>query len=298
MKKAKDLMRPLRVLVVEDDLVNQRVTSANLGGHQITIAGTGAEALDALTHLPRDTSSEHDEDEDGAPHLPDLVLLDLFLPDMTGAEVCTRIRRMTGGAERLPIVAYTASQEPMDSESAMRAGMLACLGKPLKVSELRQVLRSVRPDLAARLMLAPNGVTRAGSGRPGSQMGGARPPSVRIASPLVSPPGMGMSSAAPEWAALKEMLGPQGWAEAVKIFQDDGGQYMKEIAAAADQGDWRTLAASAHKLAGCAGSLQQKDLKNQAARLERQCRGPAPALARNLLQELKAQWLVSTHHLR
>lgn len=298
MKSAQDLTRPLRVLVVEDDLVNQRVTTANLSGHEITMAGTGTEALAALRCEKFAGTSD-------VSALPDLVLLDLFLPDMTGEEVCRRIRGMAGGAAVLPVVAYTASQEPMDVDSAREAGMIACLGKPLDLQALRQALRGVRPDLAARLVLggrglpgqqapsAMSGIGRSGSARPMSSQGLNHAAS----SPYTAHSSGVSASSEEEWAGLRTALGTAGWAEAVEIFREDSQRYVAAISAAAAAEDWSALAAAAHKLAGCSGSLQQKALKNHASRLERQCRGPAPTLARNLLAELETHWKTSLRQL-
>ena len=102
------------VLVVEDNPVNQRLAAALLAraGYQVRIAATGGAALAAL---------------DAGPF--DLVLMDVQMPDMTGVETASHIRRRPGNG-RIPIVAMTAHVMESDREACYAAGMDAFLAKP------------------------------------------------------------------------------------------------------------------------------------------------------------------------
>jgi len=110
-------VRPLRVLLAEDNVVNQRVAIGLLTkrGHRVTVANNGLEALEALDRQAFD-----------------VVLMDVQMPEMGGFEASAAIRereRTTGG--HLRIVAMTAHAMSGDRERCLAAGMDAYLPKPI-----------------------------------------------------------------------------------------------------------------------------------------------------------------------
>jgi CheY-like chemotaxis protein len=114
--------RPLRILLVEDDPVNQAVTASLLErwGHAVTVAPGGRAGLDALGRGPFD-----------------LALLDVHLPGMDGFALAAEIRRReAAGVGRVPIVAMTALAMEGDRERCLEAGMEAYLAKPVAPEEL------------------------------------------------------------------------------------------------------------------------------------------------------------------
>lgn len=118
--------RPLQVLVVEDNAINQRVASHLLQktGHAVVLAGNGQEALDLLSARPID-----------------LVLMDVQMPIMDGLQATALIRERERGTDRhLPIVAVTAQALPGDRETCLNAGMDAYLTKPLDHGSLLRVM--------------------------------------------------------------------------------------------------------------------------------------------------------------
>jgi len=80
---------------------------------------------------------------------PDVVLLDLDLPGISGIEVVQAIRR-TPEIARTPVLAVTASVEPEDLERVRAAGMEDVLGKPYTVTELAQMLSRWLPSQALK----------------------------------------------------------------------------------------------------------------------------------------------------
>jgi signal transduction histidine kinase/CheY-like chemotaxis protein/HPt (histidine-containing phosphotransfer) domain-containing protein len=123
----------MRILVVEDNIVNQQVAREMLEheGASVRIACDGMEALAALS----------------APVLAyDIVLMDLQMPVMDGF-TATRQIRQNPKLQSLPIVAMTANAMASDREACLDAGMNDHLGKPFDLNNLVQVLwRHVRPE--------------------------------------------------------------------------------------------------------------------------------------------------------
>jgi CheY-like chemotaxis protein len=116
-----------RVLVAEDNLVNQRLVQRILEkeGHQVVVVGTGQEALEALKH-----------------HTFDLILMDVQMPEMDGLEASQAIR--DGEAltnEHIPIIALTAHAMKGDRDKCLAAGMDAYLSKPVHPADLLNMVQ-------------------------------------------------------------------------------------------------------------------------------------------------------------
>jgi CheY-like chemotaxis protein len=123
----------LRVLLAEDNPVNQRVASRLLEkqGHAVALAANGREALDRLEH-----------------ERFDLVLMDVQMPEMDGLEAVTILRqREAGSGRRLPVIALTAHAMKGDRERCLEAGMDAYLAKPIDVQELRAAITQLTPNI-------------------------------------------------------------------------------------------------------------------------------------------------------
>jgi PAS domain S-box-containing protein len=125
-----------RILIAEDNLVNQRVAIYMLEkqGHQVTGVMNGEEAVAAL--------------EKGN---FELILMDVQMPKMDGFKATAVIReREKGGGLRIPIVAMTAHAMKGDKEKCLEAGMDDYIAKPLNVKQLDEVIsRAMRNRLPA-----------------------------------------------------------------------------------------------------------------------------------------------------
>ncbi len=118
-------LRP-RVLLVEDNQVNQRVAARMLEklGCAVEVASNGYEALEAL---------------DRAEYR--MVFMDCQMPEMDGYEAVRRLRRSElGGARRTPVVALTANAMPGDEDRCRDTGMDDYVSKPMRLADLERVL--------------------------------------------------------------------------------------------------------------------------------------------------------------
>jgi phosphate regulon transcriptional regulator PhoB len=122
-----------RVLIVEDerDIRDLIVLHLQRDGYEVASASTGEEGLAQVRHSP-----------------PDLLILDLMLPAMSGLEVCRRLRQEQGTAT-LPIVMLTAKADEVDRVVGLELGADDYVVKPFSPKELlarvRAVLRRSRP---------------------------------------------------------------------------------------------------------------------------------------------------------
>ncbi len=128
-RTAPQIQRQARVLLVEDNPVNQLVAKGMLSkiGCKVSIAAHGAQALDYLEHEP-----------------VDLILMDCNMPVMDGYEASRRIRQ-SGRWPDLPIIALTANALPDERERCTAAGMNDYLAKPFRREELIALLEQWLP---------------------------------------------------------------------------------------------------------------------------------------------------------
>ncbi len=124
---AREPSNSMRVLLAEDNPVNQRLASRLLEkrGHSVLVVANGLEALEAVEK-----------------ERFDLVFMDVQMPVMDGFEATTAIRKREGaGGIRLPIVALTAHAMKGDREKCLAGGMDGYLSKPTRPQELDEVLQ-------------------------------------------------------------------------------------------------------------------------------------------------------------
>lgn len=121
-----EIQQRLRVLVADDNYINQKVTASLLEnmGHRADVVGTGKEAIEAIRMAPYD-----------------VILMDVQMPEMDGFEASRQIRVLEEKTGRhTPVIAITAYARNEDKESCITAGMDDYISKPIKPEELKAAI--------------------------------------------------------------------------------------------------------------------------------------------------------------
>ena len=121
-----------QLLMIEDDARLAEMVGEYLGqsGLHVTHRADGKSGLAQL------------QGPEAGP-LPDLVILDLMLPDMDGLDVCRRIRSLQGSAAQVPVLMLTAKGDPMDRIIGLELGADDYLPKPFEPRELLARIRAI-----------------------------------------------------------------------------------------------------------------------------------------------------------
>ncbi|MEO1452029.1 MAG: response regulator, partial [Bacteroidota bacterium] len=127
----------LRILVAEDNKINQKVIHRVLGklGYTPEIVDNGLKALEAVQAMPYD-----------------LILMDMHMPEMDGVEATRQIRGLqeVAAGKQPVIIALTANANQTAKDECMAAGMEGFMTKPIKIDLLRETLEGYECELTAR----------------------------------------------------------------------------------------------------------------------------------------------------
>ena len=255
--------RSIRVLVAEDNPVNQRVISRLLEkfGHSVTLAADGRQALIALYgpdavapsggEGDRPISGLLPNNSDSRPAPFDVIFMDVQMPEMDGFEATGTIRaREVGTGYRMPIVAMTAHAMKGDRERCLAAGMDDYVSKPVQRTELLRVL-----DWA--ISLAPVDTAPAA-------------PAALVAVTEPTPPPRAADPAFDRAAALERLGGDEElFAEVAGLFCSDSQKFLDELQRAVSGGDAPTVQRAAHGLKGASGYVGGSGAVEAAGALEK-----------------------------
>jgi CheY-like chemotaxis protein/HPt (histidine-containing phosphotransfer) domain-containing protein len=231
-----------RVLVAEDNIVNQRVAVRMLKklGCQPFLAVNGREALEMI---------------EGSSSSYDLVLMDCQMPEMDGYEATLEIRRrMTG--RRIPVIAMTANALQGDREKCLASGMDDFVTKPVKMETLAKVIQRWYVDRSSKIE-DPEADRGRGSGVGLLKSGdlGGYPDS---AAPAID-----------KAAVLKRLGGDEElYHELLHLFLEHAPRQITQLKEAVEAGDVALSERMAHSLKGASANVGAVTLQQEAARAE------------------------------
>jgi CheY-like chemotaxis protein/HPt (histidine-containing phosphotransfer) domain-containing protein len=226
-----------RILVVDDNAVNQRVATLMLenAGYVVDAVADGREALRALDGLPYDA-----------------VLMDLEMPVMDGWTAIRAIRRGEAGRPGIPVIALSAAALAEDRRRALEAGADLHIAKPIRNNELERALSQV-------LRAGP----AAGGGSTGSGPAAGRG---STGSGPDSGDGVLDSDRLSELRGLDDSGAAVG--ELMRMFFAAAGGRLAELGRLADASEEAGLRRLAHEVRGSAANLGLVGLAGACARLE------------------------------
>lgn len=222
-------LRPLRVLLAEDNVTNQKLAVCLLQkhGHSVVVAEDGEKAVEAVS---RETF--------------DLILMDVQMPIMDGLEATAAIReQQRANGVRTPIVALTANALIGDRERCLRAGMDNYVAKPLNAASLFAIIEQTVN--AVPTPASPN------SGVPVAT------------SPSTKSPAFDYAASLAQIGDEPELL-----AQLIEVFLEQLPSLLPPITEAVRQRDGKAIRQSAHALCSSASVLAAVPAKEAARRLE------------------------------
>ncbi|MEM9632485.1 MAG: response regulator [Pseudomonadota bacterium] len=246
----KPSVEPMRILLAEDGVINQRVATGllNREGHQVEVVENGQEAVNAI--------KQNDYD---------LVLMDIHMPVMDGLSATRSIRDLEVGQDRhIPVIALTASATKTDRERCMNVGMDAYITKPFRSEELLAAIAkySKRSDENQAPEVKQISQLRENLKTPDE--------------PVV------------DWSGALKNLGDSNLLrELAALFLEEYPQLMSEAAQACERGDALELRRLAHTIKGSANVVGAPAAASVASRLESLAAKSELAQASSVLALLK-----------
>jgi signal transduction histidine kinase/ligand-binding sensor domain-containing protein/DNA-binding response OmpR family regulator len=231
-ERIRDTLNQRRVLLAEDNLVNQKVARGTLEkmGYNVDIVSNGVEAVAAW--------------ETGRYQL---ILMDCQMPVMDGYQAAREIRLRERGAKRVPIIALTADAMKGADQQCRDAGMDDYLTKPLDRARLRETIdRHLAPaspeSKFVEMHRSPEGPVDSGAPVDWEQF-------------------MSTMDGDQEFAQ-----------ELVRLFIDSGDAALRDISAALGRGDLAAVGSAAHSFKGSSASIRAQSVSTAAAQLEKAAR--------------------------
>ena len=241
---------PLRILLAEDNIVNQKVASHLLQvmGYRADVASNGLEVLEALHRQPYD-----------------VILMDVQMPHMDGLATTRRICHEWSNKEahgmptlRPRIIAMTANAMQGDREECLKAGMDDYISKPIRIEELSQALSKCQPQEGIRDWAL--GIREEGKTQQTKQ-------STVVPEPSLLTTGID----AKVLQSFREMINENTdaiVAEMIDCYLEDAPKLVNRIAIAIAQGDAKQLRLAAHTLKSSSLTLGATTLSNLCKELE------------------------------
>ena len=244
---------PLRVLLCDDNAINQKVASRLLQqmGYQPALAANGQEALDALDRQAYD-----------------LVFMDVMMPEMNGFEATAAIRERQKCPAEFPnyktpliIVAMTANAMQGDREKCLEAGMDDYIAKPVRPEDIRQVVERWGPKAGPAPSVVPPQPSAAPESNPAQPAALQAPPAAVEEDPV-------------DMERLLEFTdgSADNLRELVTLYLTQTTEQLEKLRAAVDAADAAEVRRLAHSCAGASATCGMRHLVPLLRELERQGR--------------------------
>src|SRR5262249_47810929 len=232
---------PLRILLAEDNVVNQKVALRLLGqmGYRADVAGNGLEAIEAIERQPYD-----------------VVLMDVQMPELDGFGASREINRRWG-SDRPRIVAMTANAMQGDRELCEAAGMDDYVAKPIRVEELTAALDRCRRRSDAATGSAATALAASTAAAP------APAPGAESAGGSLDPAVI---------EGLKTTMGSAFIVELIDTFGEDARALIASLRQALASADLAAFRRAAHSLKSTSETLGATGLAAMARELENAAR--------------------------
>lgn len=259
-KQAPPLRRTLRILVAEDNAVNQKVIRRILehAGHLVELAASGEDALDALESAAFD-----------------VFLVDVNMPGMSGLDVVKLHRMATLDQPRLPIVALTADATAATRQASEEVGIDVFLTKPVEPRRLLDTLDRLHAAKGQALTSSqPMGASHLHAGAPhmvtGRSLAQASADEVRVTRISAHPRYKAEASPAIDWSFvdnLAQFADSQFVLQVLQEFAANAEALIGRIEAAVRSGDTATFRDAVHALRGTAGNVGAEAISRLCAEL-------------------------------
>ncbi|MFE1748813.1 response regulator [Coleofasciculus sp. H7-2] len=266
---------PLRILLAEDNVVNQKVALYLLSqmGYRADIASNGLEVLEALHRQSYD-----------------VVLMDVQMPEMDGLTATRHIVREWSPASRPRIIAMTANAMQGDREECLNAGMDDYLSKPIRIEELIQALSKCQPSLLSPQpsVLSPPIDASTHPSLPTPQLSPPFGKAKRLQPSVLSPP-----IDAKVLQSFRKMVGEDAeviLGEMIDCYLEDAPKLMIAIAIAVAQENPPQLQRPAHTLKSSSATLGATTLAQLCKELEIMARTGNIQNALDKLPQLEAEY--------
>ncbi len=252
LSQLRSLEIPLRVLVAEDNHVNQLLASAMLAklGHRADVVANGREAVDAVRTLPYD-----------------IVLMDVMMPEMDGFEATAEIRNLAPPKCDIPIIALTANAMKGDDKICLAKGMNDYLSKPVNMLKLSTVINRWSRSMVASVR---NG---AAGGVPKKEPEKANASTPQVNGDVIK--------------ILFATLGPQQAQKLVTAYCSNVRELTGRLDSAFGKEDLETVLGLAHDIKSSSGSFGTWVLHETAKSVEIAAREKNIRVIRDLLPNLK-----------
>ena len=242
--------RGLRVLVAEDNMVNQKVALRMLTklGCRADVVANGKEAVDALRNVPYD-----------------IVFMDCNMPEVDGFTATEMIRRMEADDRHTVIIAMTANALKGDRDKCLAAGMDDYVSKPVSQKALADIVNEWREKTMQQV---PAGIA------PTGRRGDSEAPAIDRAR-------------LDELAELGDEEDPEWIMSILQKFEEDTASRIVKLVVAAETGDASALGQTAHALKGSCSNLGAMQMASIAEELQRLGQGGSTTGAADMVQALE-----------